>query len=538
MSSENGSSNDPKTNNDNKAAVLQKDKAFKDLLTPLEKPWYKYKHLLRLNCALSIPMLTSATSGYDGSLLNGLQSLTVFMHTMGDPTGAVLGALANGLVLGFIFTCWFSPWLSDKYGRKICIYVGASLMLIGVIIQTAANGYACFLVGRLVIGAGACTSGVGSPTLISETAHPRQREIMTALFNTLWYLGATIAAWVTFGTYFMHSSSWAWRIPSLIQGLPCLIQLLFTHLIPESPRYYVAQGRIADAKKVLMEYHTGNDQSEQSLALIEFELGEIKQAIEIEKLQKQAKFKTFFQTKANFHRFLIAFTVPIMMQFSGNSLVSYYLVKVLISIGITSSKKQLIINAILMLYNMIIAWVAITFVSKVNRRRMFLTCLSSMMCCYIVWTALSAINQQRDFKDKSLANGVLAMIFLYYAAYDIGLCGLPYLYLTECLPYNLRSKGVLIFFSMNQLTSVFNGFINPIAMDAIEWRYYIVWTCFLAFEIVVAYFLFPETRGYSLEEVAHVFGDAATQDQIDFINEKMAERKSSIEHIEDLPLNV
>lgn len=29
---------------------------------------------------------------------------------------------------------------------------------------------------------------------------------------------------------------------------------------------------------------------------------------------------------------------------------------------------------------------------------------------------------------------------------------------------------------------VFNQYVNPIALDAIEWRYYIVYTVWLAFE--------------------------------------------------------
>lgn len=51
----------------------------------------------------------------------------------------------------------------------------------------------------------------------------------------------------------------------------------------------------------------------------------------------------------------------------------------------------------------------------------------------------------------------------------------------------------------------FNTFVNPIALDAIEWRYYIVFIAVLVVFGVTAYFWYPETKGYSLEEIAVIF---------------------------------
>lgn len=55
---------------------------------------------------------------------------------------------------------------------------------------------------------------------------------------------------------------------------------------------------------------------------------------------------------------------------------------------------------------------------------------------------------------------------------------------------------------------IFSGFVNSIAMSAIEWKYYIVYCCILAVEAAIAYFTFVETSGHTLEEVAEVFGDS------------------------------
>ncbi|KAM9930451.1 hypothetical protein OXX80_009390, partial [Metschnikowia pulcherrima] len=145
-----------------------------------------------------------------------------------------------------------------------------------------------------------------------------------------------------------------------------------------------------------------------------------------------------------------------------------------------------------------------------------------------IWTILSALNEQRHFEDKGLANGVLAMIFFYYFFYNVGINGLPFLYITEILPYSHRAKGLNLFQFSQFLTQIYNGYVNPIAMDAISWKYYIVYCCILFVELVIVFFTFPETSGYTLEEVAQVFGDEAPG----LHNRQLDVAKESLEHVE------
>lgn len=46
------------------------------------------------------------------------------------------------------------------------------------------------------------------------------------------------------------------------------------------------------------------------------------------------------------------------------------------------------------------------------------------------------------------------------------------------------------------------NYINPIGIQNIAWRYYIITTVFILLVLVVIYFTFVETKGLSLEEVA------------------------------------
>jgi hypothetical protein len=66
---------------------------------------------------------------------------------------------------------------------------------------------------------------------------------------------------------------------------------------------------------------------------------------------------------------------------------------------------------------------------------------------------------------------------------------------------------------MNLATSVatfFNIFVNPIALDSIQWKYYLVYVGLLFIITLTIYFCYPETRGHSLEEMSRLFdGDEA-----------------------------
>jgi hypothetical protein len=65
---------------------------------------------------------------------------------------------------------------------------------------------------------------------------------------------------------------------------------------------------------------------------------------------------------------------------------------------------------------------------------------------------------------------------------------------------------------------VFNQYVNPIALEALSWRYYIVYTVWLAFECAYLFFTVVETKGKNghplpLEEISALFdGDAAKDD--------------------------
>jgi len=62
-------------------------------------------------------------------------------------------------------------------------------------------------------------------------------------------------------------------------------------------------------------------------------------------------------------------------------------------------------------------------------------------------------------------------------------------------------------------TVAFNQFVNPWALDAIDWWYYVIYCGWLIFELVFIIFFIVETKGRTLEETAALFdGDEQTHD--------------------------
>lgn len=195
-----------------------------------------------------------------------------------------------------------------------------------------------------------------------------------------------------------------------------------------------------------------------------------------------------------------------MMQFCGNALISYYLNIILNNIGFTDTLEKLQINIGLTLYGLIWSWVISAICGRFRRTRLLMVSYGSMSFFFVIWIVLSALNQQRNFADKNLGRAIIAMIYLYQGCYHIS-TPIALTYIMEILPYGLRGKGSALYQLSGNTANLFNNYVNVIAMEAITWKYYIVWCVWLIVQIGIVYVFFPETYGLGLEEVAQIFGD-------------------------------
>ena len=105
-----------------------------------------------------------------------------------------------------------------------------------------------------------------APLLIMELAHPQYRGKLTTMYNTLWYVGSIIAAWTVFGMI-KYTSDVSWIVPTSLQTLMPLVQMLGIWFLPESPRWLCSRGRHDEAFAVLAKVRKLQLTSESALTI-------------------------------------------------------------------------------------------------------------------------------------------------------------------------------------------------------------------------------------------------------------------------------
>lgn len=173
-----------------------------------------------------------------------------------------------------------------------------------------------FVVARFIIGFGVVFANAYAPMLIGELAFPKERQVVTSLYQTSWYIGAVLAAWITFGTFNIPSDA-SWRIPSYLQAAPALIQTICVWFVTESPRWLIAQGNSEKAKEILIKYHGDGKLDE----FVELEFTQMKTVIEAE-ISNEIGWKSLINTPGNRKRLLILMFLGVFSQWSGSGLVS------------------------------------------------------------------------------------------------------------------------------------------------------------------------------------------------------------------------
>ncbi|PYI09322.1 general substrate transporter [Aspergillus sclerotiicarbonarius CBS 121057] len=467
---------------------------------PSGPAWYKQPHLLRLNLIILSLVMFSSANGYDGSLMNGLEALTQWKAFMHNPTGAKLGWLNAIYWLGCGIGYPTAAWISNRFGRKPGVYIGYLFLTLGCALQTAAPNPVAFMLARFFLGIASALFGNAVPLLINEIAYPTHRGILNSLFMSGWYVGGTVAAWVVFASR-TYPSSWSWRLPSVLQALVPVVGLPGFLFAPESPRWLISVGRDEEARAILTRYHAAGDETS---PLVAYEFAEISSTIRAEQeAHSSASYLDMIKTPGNRWRLMISISLGFFAQWSGNGVVSYYLSLILDSVRVTSVRNQTLISACLQMWDLVFAAVGAFLIDRLGRRPLFLASAAIMFVSYVLVTALSGSFAATN--DAATGAAVIPFLFIFFAGYCIALTPFLTSYPCEIWPYRLRSRGLTVTWVATIVGMFFNTFVNPIALEAIEWKYYIVFIVVLLVFGVTAFFFYPETKGYSLEQVAVIF---------------------------------
>lgn len=109
--------------------------------------WYREPHLRKLYLLSFFLLIGSATTGYDGMLINTSQQIDKWGEYFPEVADTnKLGILINMYNIGSIVSYFVTPYMADKLGRKPTIMIGCLFMIGGALLSGLCNGYGstCF----------------------------------------------------------------------------------------------------------------------------------------------------------------------------------------------------------------------------------------------------------------------------------------------------------------------------------------------------------------------------------------------------------
>jgi hypothetical protein len=313
------------------------------------------------------------------------------------------------------------------------------------------------------------------------------------------------------------ASTWAWRIPSLLQAAPSVLCMIILFFIPESPRWLISKGRNEEALEVLA-IANASGQTDAEIVLLQYK--EISDTLRWEKERELSTVQALAQP-ANRRRILITSTFSIMVMLPGTNIVTFYFgdmlssagmhahpqrfsqFGVLTNTGISDPTTQLQINVILTSWTLVVSIVASFYADKLGRRTLCVLSLSTGIVALYILSGLTALYGQSS--NQSGVYGTIAMIFIYNATYAWGITPLTVLYPPEVLSFDIRAVGMGIYTFTTKLCGLFVTMVVPFGLAAISWKVYIINASVDILMVLFVIFFWVETRGLTLEEVDKLF---------------------------------
>lgn len=126
----------------------------------------------------------STMNGYDGSLINNLLQNEWFKAYYNvESSGLWAGIISSLYQIGGVVALPFVGPAIDTWGRKVGMFIGAGLIIIGTIIQGTATGADGFMGGRFLLGFGVSIAAAAGPMYVVEINHPAYRGVVGAMVS-------------------------------------------------------------------------------------------------------------------------------------------------------------------------------------------------------------------------------------------------------------------------------------------------------------------------------------------------------------------
>ncbi|KAK2800448.1 hypothetical protein FQN50_008122 [Emmonsiellopsis sp. PD_5] len=445
------------------------------------------KRMFKLYYCLSIATLCSCINGYDTSLMGSINSYPQYRKyfgfdlTKGTPTTGIVYAIYT---IGNLLGSFAAGPASDFKGRRVGMFIGSMIILVGAAVQATCINLAGFMIGRFVLGFGVAILATAGPAYVSEMAHPAYRGAMTAIYNTFWYFGAIPGTFIPYATSRIDSSM-AWRIPIWLQFVFAGLVLVLCPWLPESPRWLIANDKHDAALWVMTRYH-GNDDRNSPIVLLEYR----EMCEDISKTGSDKRwwdYRQFYNSRESMDRSMLR------------------------KAGITSNQQQLLNQGFQNVISFAGALTGALFTDKWGRRPQLMVSTSLCGVLFVIIMALNATNiddvtvSHPVAKSGLVSKAELAMIYLFGFVYSCGWTPNQAMYPVEVLRFENRAKGMGMYNFCVNIAQFYNTFVTDIAFTRAGWKYYFLYIFWDVFEVIIMYFFFVETKKRTLEELTSIF---------------------------------
>lgn len=422
--------------------------------------------------------------GYDMGVISGALLFIKDTIPLSDTeVGFIVGAVLGGGLLGTLLA---GP-VSDRFGRRFLILLSSIIFIMGVISILLAKHFVMLFMARLFLGVGVGIISVAVPLYVAEIVPSENRGKYVTFFQLLLTFGIVFAYFIDL----LFTPSGNWRAMFAILFIPSLILFCGVFVLPETPRWLIANNKLEKAKNILRRIHRNDFAAEEDYQAIQQSLKEF----------RKERWSELFS-----HKFLlpsfIAVAIAIFNQLTGINSFLQYAPLILKNAGINSNVVSMLGSAGIGMLNFLFTLIAITLIDTLGRRPLLLIGVAGVIASEIF---LGCINY---YMPNSSSGGVLSLIGLLFFImfFAIGPGVVVWLAISELFPTQIRGKGMAICLFFNSLASTL---LATFFLPLVKWlgmgeTYWLFSFFSLGYFFTVLFFL-PETKARSLEEIQHYF---------------------------------
>jgi len=389
--------------------------------------------------------------------------------------------------LGAIFGGLISAYLGKTFGRRVSLMLLALPDLLGWILCASSQNLWMMLAGRFLVGLSAAGYSPNIQIFVAEITEARHRG---------WLSGLTMPM-MSIGVLLMYTmGSWLpWHYAAAIcTGLPVLLVLAVYNLY-DSPYWYFSIGKEKSAHSAIEKFRgTGSN--------VVSEIFTIQQHVESVAQGEEQSFIsaiiTVFTDKKYLKPFAILNFLFFLMIFSGKFTIDFYAVDFFKNTG--SHVNEYISAVIIAFIHLVGSLIFIALVKKTSRK--LLLSISSL----VMGTALAGLAIWMSYSSSATDWVPITCLLVYMLAAPLGLCSLPFLYIAEFYPSELRSvmAGLTTMLTNIMMALAVKTFTN---LESLLGHHGVVFlysgACFGAILLTLSYV--PETKDKSLTVIQDKF---------------------------------